>query len=94
LKFHDRASTECIVAAEVTSEGWDGRHENNHLVLLAVASGADDALDNCGTDSVLDGLLCIYCCCDEELIFNVNEMLAVFDSFDVGVGDRVLLIST
>jgi hypothetical protein len=90
LELHDGAGTQCIIALEVTSESWNGGHEYDHLVLLAITSSADNSLNDRSTNSVLDWLLCVDCRSDKELVLNVDKVLTVLDGFDVGVGDGVL----
>lgn len=90
LEFHDCAGTERIISLQITGESWHGRHDNDHLILLAVACSANNTLNNGSSDFVGDGSLGVHGRSDEELVLDIDEVLAVFDDINVGVGDRVL----
>jgi len=90
LTLHDGTSAQCFVELQVSSEGRYCRNHDNHLVLLAISGSTNDALNHGRTDLVLDRLLLISGSSDEELILNVDEVLAVFDNLTVSVLDRVL----
>jgi hypothetical protein len=85
LELHNGARTECLVKLQVTSECGYCRNHNHHLVLLAVAGSTYNALDDSCADLVLDGLLLITGGCNEELVLDIDEVLAVPDDLAVGV---------
>lgn len=60
------------------------------MVLFTVSCGAENAFYDGGTDFVFDGALLIACGSDEELVFDIDEVLAVADDVDVGIGNGVL----
>lgn len=75
---------------EVTCESWNGRHADDDFVLLVVLKGAYDTFYDCCADFVADWVLGVVCCCDEELVLDVDEVLACPDSLNIGIGDGVL----
>ena len=90
LIFHDCSRTETVICVEISCEGGYGGHADDDLVLLAVLIRSNATLDDGGSNLVPDGVLCITCCCDEELVFDVDEVPAVADDSDVCVCDGVL----
>ena len=92
LEFHDCTCTERVIGVEISSEGRDGRHAYDYFVDFVIFPGPHHTFDDCGTDFVAHRVLGIISCCDEELVFDVNEVLTVVDYFDIGVCNRVLCV--
>lgn len=90
LKFHNCPGAESGLVHQIAWETRDRWNNDNHLPLLASPSGTQDALYDRSADLVLNRLLFIAGCRDEELILDVNEMLAISDDSRVSVRDRVL----
>lgn len=51
---------------------------------------AEDALDKGASNLVLDRVLFFACCGNEELVLDVDKVLAIVDYLDIGVCDGVL----
>lgn len=65
-------------------------YHNDHLVLLAVTSSTNDAFYHSSPNLILNRLLLVAGRSDEELVFDVDKVLRVFDNLNVCVLDRVL----
>lgn len=87
LEFHDCSSTESIIALEITSKCRDSRHQDNHLVLFAVSGRTNDTLYDSTCDLIFDRFLLVASGCDEELVLDVDEVLAVLDHLNIRVRD-------
>jgi hypothetical protein len=57
---------------------------------MSSSSSTKDAFNNSSPNLVTDWLLFVAGGSDEELILNVNEVLAVLDDIDVRICNRVL----
>jgi len=90
LTLHDGSSAQCFVELQISSKGRYGRNHDDHLVLLAISGSTNDALNHGRTDLVLDRLLLIAGSSDEELVLDVDEVLAVFDDLTVSILDGML----
>lgn len=77
---------------EIACEGGDRGHTYYYFVDFVVLPGANDALDDGGADFVAYWVLGVRGCGDEELVFDVNEVLTIVDYLDVGVCDRMLCL--
>lgn len=91
LELHDRTSPKCVIALEITSKSGDRRHHDEYHIPLPIPGCPQDALNDGGTNLVLDWFLLITASSDEKLILNVDEVLAVADDLAVCVLDGVLL---
>lgn len=90
LELHNRAGSEGRLVCQITCEaGYSGDYDDD-LVLLACAGGTEDTFNNSSTDLVLDGLLLITCCGNEELILNIDEVFTMLDDLDICILDRLL----
>jgi hypothetical protein len=85
LEFHDGARTERIVGVEIACECGDRRHADYYFVDFVVFPGSHDTFYDCGADFVPYGVLRVGSGSYEELVFDVDEVLAVVNYFDVGV---------
>ena len=94
LTLHDGSSAQCFVELQISSEGRYCRNHDNHLVLLAISGSTNDTLNHGRANLVLDRLLLIAGGGNKELVFDVDEVLAVLDNFTVSILDRVLAKSS
>jgi hypothetical protein len=78
---------------KVTSESGHRGKADNHLVRFTGLVCSKDAFYDGSSNLILDWVLAIGCGGDEELIFDVDEMLAIMDHLYVRIGNRVLLWS-
>jgi hypothetical protein len=90
LVFHDGAGPETIVCLQVTCKSGDRRHADNDFEFLAILIGLNTAINNSSSDLVPDWVLSIVCSGDEELVLDVDKVLAITDDSDVGICNRVL----
>jgi hypothetical protein len=90
LVFHDGSRPETVVCVEISCEGGHGGHADDDFELLAVLICLYAAISNGGSDFVPDWVLSVVCCGDEELVFNIDEVLSVADDFDIGICNGVL----
>ncbi len=79
---------------QITGEGGHGGHADDDFVDFVIFPGSHDALDDRGANFVADGVLSINGCRDEELVLDVDKVLAVVDYLDVCVCNRVLCLSS
>src|SRR5207244_347178 len=90
LVVHNCACAERIVAAQIAREGRDGRHDNDHFELPALSRSPQDTVRNGSPDQVLDRALTLVRGGDEELVFDVYEVLRPRDDLYVCIGNRML----
>jgi hypothetical protein len=69
LKFHDGASSQCLLGLQVTGECRDGWHEHPDVEGLSFLKGTNDPVHNGGTDLVLNRTLLVIGSGDEELTY-------------------------
>lgn len=75
---------------DVTLETRQQRSHNVDTVLLSFPERSDDALRYRVSDFVEH--VFVVCAADEELVLDVDEVLAVLDDVDVGVVDGLLVV--
>lgn len=90
LELHDCASSKGRLVCQIAGEAGHGGDDDDNLVLLACAGGTENTFNDSSTDLVLDWLLFIACCCDEELILDIDEVFTVLDDLCICILDRVL----
>lgn len=76
---------------KVTGKSRHRRNADDDLVCLPGVMCTKDAFYNSSSNLVLDWVLAVCCRGDEELVFNVDEVLAIMDDLNVCIGDGVLL---
>ncbi len=75
---------------QVACKSRDRRHANNDFELLAILIGLNTAINDSSSDLVPDWMLSITCSSDEELVLDVDKVLAITDDSDVRICNRVL----
>ena len=76
---------------KVTGKSRHRRNADNDLVCFSSIMCTKDAFYDGSSNLVLDWVLTVCCRGDEELVFNVDEMLAIMDDLYVCICNRVLL---
>lgn len=66
---------------------------DNNLVSFTSVVCTEDTFDNCCSNLVLNWVLAIRSCGDEELVLYVDEMLTIVDQLDICIRNGVLIES-
>ena len=90
MVLHDSAGPETVVCLQVTCKSGDRRHADNDFELLAILIGLNTAIYDSSSNLVPDWVLSIVCAGDEELVLDVDKVLAITDDSDIGICNRVL----
>lgn len=90
LELHNRASSESRLVCQITCEAGYGGDYDDDFVLLASAGGAENTFNDSSTDLILDWLLFITRCRNEELVLDIDEVFTVLDDLSICILDRVL----
>lgn len=77
---------------KITGETGDRRDADDDLVRFASLVRTEDALNNGRSNLVFDRMLAVRCSRDEELILDVDEVLAITNDLYVRIGNGVLSV--
>lgn len=90
LVVHDGASACRCVVAKITSETRNGWDDDDNTELATLLGSANASISNRTTDLVVHRCLLLPGGSNEELVFNVHEMLGTANDLTVRVLDALL----
>lgn len=90
LVIHDCAGTGRRVRSKVTGKTRDGRDHNDNPELSPLFARSDTGFHDRASDHIVYRRLVLSGSGDEELVFDVDEMLRITDDVDISILDAVL----
>jgi len=75
---------------KISCEGGHGRHADDDFEFLPILICLNTTISNSRSDLIPDWVLSVVCGRNEELILDIDEVLAVANDLDISVCNRVL----